>query len=79
MIMQLKNTTNAPDLTEDVILGLDRTLSFHRQAIDEVLAKGGDPEAMKDLTECLHAAQAWLMIALSGQGHHDDDPAGNAS
>ena len=54
---------SAPGLTMDVYLGLDVALGYHDRAIAEAIANGADPEtdSMKDLLQCLHAAQAWLM------------------
>ncbi len=57
----MNTTLFTGELTWDAIQGLSRALGFHERAIDEAISKGGDPEAMKDILDCLHAAKSWLM------------------
>jgi hypothetical protein len=53
-----------PELSTDIILGIDRALGFHERAIEEAIAAGADREALADYTMCLNAAKTWLMRVM---------------
>lgn len=53
-----------PDMTPDIILGIDRALSFHARSIALSIEEGVNAESFADYIACLNAAQGWVMQVL---------------